>query len=367
MVYNMSMDPILELLAASEKRYNELAELIASPEISSDYQKITQLSKERSQLEKGVLLYHQLTDIQKEIEENTFLLHENSDEDLKILIREELDYLGKQILALEQDLRQTILPPDHNDERNVIIEVRAGTGGEEAALFASEMFRAYIRYAQRVNWPMQIMNVHETGIGGIKEGVLEIRGRGAYSRLKHESGVHRVQRIPTTETGGRIHTSTVTVAVLPEPEEVEVQINQDDLRVDTFRAGGHGGQNVQKVESAVRITHIPTGLTVVCQDERSQIQNRIKAMTVLRTRLFKLEQQRQEENMSAQRRSQVGSGERSEKIRTYNFPQSRVTDHRVGLTSHNLTEILDGALDEFIEALTKAEQAHRLEEALSVN
>ena len=360
------MEPLLKLLAASEKRYDELAVLIADPEIASDYQKIYQLSKERSHLEKGVLLYHKLTEIQKEIEENTRFLHENTDEEIRNLIREELEHLEKILLSLEQDLRQVILPHDPNDERNVIIEVRAGTGGEEAALFAAELFRAYIRYAQRVNWSMQIMNINETGIGGMKEGVLEVRGLGAFSRLKHESGVHRVQRIPTTETGGRIHTSTVTVAVLPEPEEVEVEISQDDLRIDTFRAGGHGGQNVQKVESAVRISHIPSGLTVVCQDERSQIQNRTKAMTVLRTRLFELEQRRLEENVSAQRRSQVGSGERSEKIRTYNFPQSRVTDHRVGLTSHNLVEILDGDLEEFIEALNKAEQALKLEQALLI-
>jgi peptide chain release factor 1 len=360
------MEPLLNLLATSEKRYDALAELIADPQIVSDYQKIHQLSKERSHLEKGVLLYHQLIEIQREIEENTKFLHDNTDEEIRNWIREELETLEKRLLTLEQDLRQSILPHDNNDERNVMIEVRAGTGGEEAALFASEMFRAYMRYAQRVNWSMEIMNVNETGIGGMKEGVLEIRGLGAFSRLKHESGVHRVQRVPTTETGGRIHTSTITVAVLPEPEEVEVEISQDDLRIDTFRAGGHGGQNVQKVESAVRIIHIPSGLTVVCQDERSQIQNRTKAMTVLRTRLFEQERQRLEENVTAQRRSQVGSGERSEKIRTYNFPQSRVTDHRVGLTLHNLVGIMDGDLDEFIEALTKDEQAKKLEQALSV-
>ena len=360
------MEPLLNLLATSEKRYDALAELIADPQIASDYQKIHQLSKERSHLEKGVLLYHQLMEIQREIEENTKFLHDNTDEEIRDLIREELGTLEKRLLTLEQDLRQSILPHDNNDERNVMIEVRAGTGGEEAALFAAEMFRAYMRYAQRVNWSMEIMNVNETGIGGMKEGVLEIRGLGAFSRLKHESGVHRVQRVPTTETSGRIHTSTITVAVLPEPEEVEVEISQDDLRIDTFRAGGHGGQNVQKVESAVRIIHIPSGLTVVCQDERSQIQNRTKAMTVLRTRLFEQERQRLEENVTAQRRSQVGSGERSEKIRTYNFPQSRVTDHRVGLTLHNLVGIMDGDLDEFIEALTKDEQAKKLKQALSV-
>ena len=360
------MEPLLNLLATSEKRYDALAELIADPQIASDYQKIHQLSKERSHLEKGVLLYHQLMEIQREIEENTKFLHDNTDEEIRDLIREELGTLEKRLLTLEQDLRQSILPHDNNDERNVMIEVRAGTGGEEAALFAAEMFRAYMRYAQRVNWSMEIMNVNETGIGGMKEGVLEIRGLGAFSKLKHESGVHRVQRVPTTETSGRIHTSTITVAVLPEPEEVEVEISQDDLRIDTFRAGGHGGQNVQKVESAVRIIHIPSGLTVVCQDERSQIQNRTKAMTVLRTRLFEQERQRLEENVTAQRRSQVGSGERSEKIRTYNFPQSRVTDHRVGLTLHNLVGIMDGDLDEFIEALTKDEQAKKLKQALSV-
>ena len=287
------------------------------------------------------------------------------DPELKELVKDEISSLREDLAAQEENLKILLVPKNPDDDKNTILEVRSGTGGDEAALFAGNLYRMYLRYAERQGWKTEILSMNDNEGGGIKEAVVTLAGNGAYGLLKFESGVHRVQRVPVTETGGRIHTSTVTVAVLPEAQDVDVQLNSDDLRIETYRAGGHGGQNVQKVETAVRIIHIPTGLIVTCQDERSQLQNRTKAMTVLRARLYALEQKRQNDSIAAQRRSQVGSGERSEKIRTYNFPQNRMTDHRIGLTTHNLTNILDGDLEEIFNALIEAEQAEKLEGSLS--
>ena len=358
------MNPLLERLAAVERRYQELAGEMARPELVGDHIRLQELARESASLEGLVALYHRYHETLEQLEENRALLQDEKEPELRTMVREELERLETEQAKLEVELRVALLPRDPNDDRNVIIEIRAGTGGEEAALFAAELVRLYTRYAQRVGWGAQVMATNATGLGGIKEVALEVQGKNAYSRLKYESGVHRVQRVPVTETSGRIHTSTATVAVLPEAEEVDVQIGPDDLKIDTYRAGGHGGQNVQKLETAIRITHLPTGLVVICQDERSQFQNRVKAMTVLRTRLYERERQRQQDSVSAQRRGQVGTGERSEKVRTYNYPQNRVTDHRIGLTLHSLSTLLDGDLDELLDALTTAEEARKLEEAL---
>ena len=358
------MDPMLEKLAAVERRSRELAEEMARPELVGDHIRLQELARESAALEGLVTLYHRYRGTLEQLEESRTILQDEKEQELRAMARDELDRLEAEREKLETELRLALLPRDPNDDRNVIIEIRAGAGGEEAALFAAELVRLYTRYAQRVGWGAQVMATNATGLGGIKEVALEIQGKNAYSRLKHESGVHRVQRVPVTEAGGRIHTSTATVAVLPEAEEVDVQFNPDDLKIDTYRAGGHGGQNVQKLETAIRITHLPTGLVVICQDERSQYQNRVKAMMVLRTRLYELERQRQQDSVAAQRRGQVGGGERSEKVRTYNYPQNRVTDHRIGLTLHSLSTLLDGDLDELLDSLATAEQARKLEEAL---
>jgi peptide chain release factor 1 len=352
---------MLERLESIEKRYEELNELMARPDISLDFEKLHNLARERASLEEVVTRYREYKATVKSLEDTQAMLNQKLDDDMAVLAKEEVESLQGRRERLLQELKVALLPKDPADKKDVIVEIRAGAGGEEAALFAASLFRMYSRYAAAKGWKVDILSSNETGIGGFKEAIFEIKGKGVYSRLKYESGVHRVQRVPVTESSGRIHTSTATVAVLPEAEEVEVAVDPNDLRVDTFRSGGAGGQNVNKVASAVRITHIPTGMVVVCQDERSQLQNKIKAMAVLRARLLDQERQRQFQEVTDARRSQVGTGDRSEKIRTYNFPQSRVTDHRIGLTIHNLEGILEGNLDDIIDAVATADQAKQLE------
>jgi len=343
-----------------EERYEELERLMADPAITLDYERLAQLAVERSELEEIVQTYRRYKSIAGEKEGTRQLLEEETDSELLELAREEAERLEKEQIELREKLKRLLLPKDPNDEKDVIVEIRAGAGGDEAGLFAADLFCMYTRYAEKHGWKTEILSRHETGIGGFKEVIFEVRGKGAYSRLKYESGVHRVQRVPETESQGRIHTSTATVAVLPEMEEVEVQIAPDDLRVDVFRSTGHGGQSVNTTDSAVRITHLPTGIVVTCQDERSQLQNRLRAMAILRARLHSMEEQKRRREMSETRRSQVGTGERSEKIRTYNFPQNRVTDHRIGLTLYRLDQIMEGDLDEIIDELAITEQAQKL-------
>jgi len=353
---------MLEKLKKIEDRFHELTELMARPEVASDYQRLQKLAKERAELERTVELIKEYRSILRDIEEAEEILREGEDGDLETLAKEELKELKERKEKLEDELKLLLLPKDPEDAKDVILEVRAGTGGEEAALFAADLARMYTRYAERKGWKVEPMDSNPTELGGFKEVVFAISGEDVYRHLKYESGVHRVQRVPITESGGRIHTSAASVVVLPQAEEVEVEINPEDIRIDVFRSSGPGGQSVNTADSAVRIVHIPTGIVVQCQDERSQLQNKRKALQVLRARLLDMKRQEQEREIAERRRSSVRTGDRSVKIRTYNFPQNRVTDHRINLTLYRLEEILDGDLDELIEALWRADQEERLAE-----
>ncbi len=360
--YNIAMWDRLEKV---EKRYQELSQQIAMPEVATDPKQLQVLAQERASITGLVTKYREYKAIAKTLDETRAMLKGELDEDMTTLVKQEMESLESKLDHLLQELKLTLLPKDAKDERDIIMEIRAGAGGDEAGLFAADLFRMYSRYAQSRGWEIDIINVNESGIGAFKEIIFEIRGKGAFSRLKYERGVHRVQRVPTTESSGRIHTSTATVAVLPEADEVELSINPNDLKIDFYHSGGAGGQNVNKVATAVRITHLPTGIVAICQDERSQLRNRTKAMSVLRSRLLDIEQRKQEAEVTEQRRFQVGTGDRSEKIRTYNFPQDRISDHRIGQTFHNLPRILEGELDELIDTLATSDQAKRLEEQLA--
>ncbi len=346
------------------EKYKVLSKKVSDPEVISNQAEWQKLMKEYGELKPLVEKYNEYKKVKEEIEEANLLLEDNLEEDFKQLVKEELSSNKQKIIEIEEELKILLLPKDPNDEKNVIVEIRGGAGGDEATLFAGDLFRMYSMYAERNNWKVEIMDSNEIGVGGFKEIIFMIQGNGAYSKLKYESGVHRVQRIPITESGGRIHTSTVTVAVLPEAEEVDVEINMNDLRIDVFRSSGHGGQSVNTTDSAVRITHLPTNIVVTCQDEKSQLKNKEKALKVLRAKLYEIEQEKLEKELAATRKSQVGTGNRNERIRTYNFPQGRVTDHRIGLTLHKLDSILDGDLDEIIDNLITVDQMEKLKQGI---
>src|SRR5713226_2672607 len=347
---------MFDKLEATEARYDELNELMASA--SPD--ELASYGRELASIDEVVSLYRQYKATRKELEDTEAMLHGEQDEELRELAKDELETLRERLEALEQTLKVALVPKDPNDERNVIVEIRAGAGGDEASIFAADLYRMYTRYAENRRWHVELVSASENGVHGFKEVIFEIKGRGAYSRLKFEGGVHRVQRIPVTESGGRIHTSTATVAVMPEAEEVDVSIREEDLRVDVYRSTGHGGQSVNTTDSAVRLTHLPTGLVVTCQDEKSQLKNKNKAMVVLRSRLLDMEQAKHDAEMGALRRSMVQTGDRSEKIRTYNFPQDRVTDHRINVSVHNLPGVLEGNVDGLIDQLSVADEAEKL-------
>ena len=343
------------------REYEEVEKKLSDPSIYSDQNKVVQLSRKRKALSKVVKTARYYLELIERREEAKQILEEESDEEMLELAKEELKEIEKELEQMEEKLPNILIPPDPDDERNVIMEIRAGVGGEEAALFAGDLFRMYSRYAERKGWTIDVLSINETDLGGIKEITFEVKGEGVYSYLKYEGGVHRVQRVPVTESGGRIHTSAASVVVMKEPDEVEVDIKPEDIEMETFRSGGKGGQHQNKRESGVRLIHKPTGITVVVTTERSQHQNRAKAMKILKARIYQMMQRQQEQEVSALRRSLVGSGDRSEKIRTYNFPQNRVTDHRIGLTLYNLENILDGDLDELIQSLRVAETKDRLQ------
>lgn len=351
---------MLQRLDFIENKYEELSLKISDPSVMANQKEWQKLCKEHAELEILVTKYKEYRKAEEELKNAKEMLAEESDKDMREMIQEEIKELNETLERTYQELRILLLPKDPNDERNVFIEIRGGAGGEEAALFASNLFRMYTRYAERKGWKTEIMSINETDIGGMKEVVFMLKGAGAYSKLKYESGVHRVQRVPDTESSGRIHTSTATVAVLPEVDDVELVINPNDLRIDVFRASGHGGQCVNTTDSAVRITHLPSGLAVSCQDEKSQLKNKEKAMKVLKSRLYDIAQAERSAGIAEDRKSQVGTGDRSERIRTYNYPQGRVSDHRIGLTLYRLESFLDGDIDEIIDALITADQAEKM-------
>ncbi len=351
---------MFDKLEDTERRFEELQAELSEPTVTNDTVRFRKLMKEQNDLSEVVNVYREYKQAKQNIEDSLTMLDTESDEELRELAKEELAQGKLDVERLEQQLKILLLPKDPNDEKNVIVEIRAGAGGDEAALFAAELFRMYQKYAETQRWKVDMMNLNESGIGGCKEVIFMIEGNGAYSKLKYESGVHRVQRIPVTESGGRIHTSTATVAIMPEAEEVDVQLDLNDCRFDVFRSSGNGGQCVNTTDSAVRLTHIPTGIVISCQDEKSQLKNRDKALKVLRSRLYEMELEKAHDAEAAARKSQVGTGDRSEKIRTYNFPQGRLTDHRIGLTIYKLEKVMDGDIEEIIDACIAADQAIRL-------
>ena len=353
---------MFERLDQIEARYEELTQALASPDIMTDSAKFQKTAKAHSEISPMVERYREYKDLKKGIAESRAMLAEEKDPEMRAYAQEELDKLEARVAAVQAELKVLLLPKDPNDEKDVILEIRAGTGGDEATLFAAEMFRMYTRYAETQGWKVEVLSTSESSVGGLKEVIAIIEGKRVYSRLKYESGVHRVQRVPATEQQGRVHTSAVTVAVLPEAEDVDIKIEAKDLRIDTFCSSGPGGQSVNTTYSAVRITHLPTNTVVSCQDEKSQIKNREKGMRVLRSRLYEMEMQKQQDALAKERRAMVGSGDRSEKIRTYNFPQNRVSDHRIGLTLHQLQEVMDGKLQPLIEALVTHYQAETMKQ-----
>ncbi len=351
---------MLDKLEFLEEKYIELSEKISDPATLSDSQKLQKLMKEQAQIEPIVLKYKEYKEVKNQLEESKEMLKEKLDDDFRDMVKEEVKELSEKQESLESELKILLLPKDPNDDKDVIVEVRAGVGGDEAGLFAGNLLRMYLRYAERQGWKTEFISTNDQGIGGYKEVIFSIKGKGAYSKLKYESGVHRVQRVPETESSGRIHTSSATVAVLPEVDDIDIEINPNDVRVDVFRSSGNGGQCVNTTDSAVRLTHIPTGIVISCQDEKSQLKNKDKAFKVLKARLYDMYTQEQNDELAKERKSQVGSGDRSERIRTYNYPQGRVSDHRIGLTLYKLDAFLDGDITEMIDALTTSDQAEKL-------